>query len=339
MGDMRTWMRLQKLLLDMSADELGAQLDEIAALDLDDSARKQMRGMILGVLADKDPKMVLDKFSDELGDEDSGGQWHLRSALSKLAETDPAAATAWLDRQIAAGKFESKSLDGKNQTLLRMESALVNQLLKSNPAAATARVAALPEDQREDFFQQGFFGMAGKESDPALAKLIRDSLPAEKAGKVLADQAGNMSMQGGYERVDGFIASANASDEEKSAIVAKVMENQLTRRGGETIKAEDLDKARAWGATQSPAAVDKATGAALAGTLWRGGNFEDASAMVLQYHESAGNDEVLAAFLKSDQVQNSEADRALPLIEQIQGPALRAQIQALPQYKNQSKEP
>jgi hypothetical protein len=38
-------------------------------------------------------------------------------------------------------------------------------------------------------------------------------------------------------------------------------------------------------------------------------------------------------------VQNSEADRALPLIEQIQDPALRAEIQALPQYQKQTAEP
>ncbi len=339
MGDMRTYMRLQKLLLEMSAEELGAQLDEIAALDLDDSMRKQLRGMILGVLADKDPKMVLERFSDELNDEEFGGSWHLQVALGKLADTDPAAAVAWLDRQIAAGKFVSKSLDGKNPTLLRMENALVSQLLKTNPAAATARVAALPEDQREEFFQQGSFVQAGKEADGAMAKLIRDSLPADKVGKILADQAGNLSMQGGYDRVDGFIASANASDEEKSAIVSKVMESQLTRRLGSKIKAEDLDKARAWGATQSPATVDKATGEVLAGTLWRGGKFEDTSALVLQYHESSGNDDVLVAFLKSDQVRNRSAKEAMALIDQVKDPALRAEIQELSQYKNQSTEP
>lgn len=333
MGDMRTMMRLQRLLLEMSAEELGAQLDEIAKLDLDDMAKKQLQGMILGALAEKDPKMVIERFGGEAADENSAGRWSVQMALGKWAEKEPAAAAAWLDKQIAAGKFESKSLDGKNQERIRFEGVLVAQLLKTDPAAASARVAGLPEDQREDFFKQGFFFQVTPESESSYTKLVRDSMPADKVGGVLADTAGNLAQQGGYERVDGFIATAKATDEEKKAIVAQVMERKLGSHGESKINRDEIEKARAWGATQSPGVVDKATGEALANTLWRGGDFKTASELALQYNASSGNDEVLAAFLKSSQVRHTSVDQALPLIEKIKDPALREEIRALPQFK------
>ena len=333
MGDMRTMMRIRRMLMEMSAEELDAQLDEITRLDLDDMARKQLQGMILGALAEKDPKRVMERFEQEPADENSAGRWSVPMALGKWAEKEPAAAAAWLDQQIAAGKFESKALDGKNQERLRFEGVLVTQLLKTDTAAASARVAGLPEDQREEFFQQGFFFQVTPESESSYTKLVRDSLPAGKVGGVLANTAGNLAQQGGYERVDGFITKAKATDEEKKAIVAQVMERKLSSHGESKITAEELDKARKWGLTQSPGVVDKATGEALANSLWRGGDFKTASDLALKYHAESGNDEVLATFLKSSQVRRTSVDQALPLIDQIKDPALREEIRALPQFK------
>jgi hypothetical protein len=335
MSDMRANIRLQRLLMDMSAEELCAQLDEIAALDLDDNTRKQLEGTILGILAEKDPKLVLERFSDDIGDENSGGRWHLNVALAKWAEQEPAAAAAWLDRQIAAGKLDSKSLDGKSQYRIQFEGALVNVLLKTDPTAASGRVAALPEDQREDFLKHGLpLHAASATGLAAYAKVVRENLPAGKIEGVLANSAGNLSMHDGYERIDGFIAGVNASDKEKQAIVERVIQNKLGRSGGAEISVEDLEKARAWGATQSPGVVDKATGEALAATLWSGGDFKTTSEMVLQYNARSGNDEVLAAFLKSSQLRNRSADEARTLIDQIKDPTLREEIRALPEFRN-----
>lgn len=326
MQDMRAMMRMQRLILDLSAEELCGQLDEIAALDIEDSARKQLQGMILGALAEKDPKLTLERFGAELGDESSGMHWQLASALRKWADTDPAAAGVWLDRQIAAGKFESKSLDGRNQSLVQFESSLVGALLKTHPAAATARVAALPESQREQFFQQGFFFQLQKENEAAYAKLVRDSMAADKVGGILANTAGMVAMNGGFERVDGFIASSHATEDEKKAIVEQVMKNKMSQGGDSKIDIDELDKARAWGASQSPGVVDKATGEALANSLWRGGDVKKASEIALKYNESSPNDEVLVAFVKSAQVRQQSADEIKALIDKIKDPALREEI-------------
>lgn len=331
MPDMRAMMRMQRLMLELSAEELCAHLDEIATLDIESSTRRQLESMILGSLVEKDPKLALDRAAASMGDEDSGLHWQLGNALRNWADKNPAAATAWLDQQIAANKFESKSLDGKNQTLIQLESSLVGALLKTDPAAASARVKALPEAQREDIFDHGFAFQLHKDSEANYAKLVRDTMPADRVATILADTAGMLVMHGNFERVDGFIANTHATDEEKKSIVKEVMNNRINH---EDLKAADLDKIREWGSRQAPSVVDEATGSAIASSIWRGGNFKKASELALQYNESSPNDEVLAAFLKSNQVRNQSAGKAKALIDKIKDPALQAEIRDLPQYKN-----
>ncbi len=330
MGDMRAFMRMQKLLLELSPEELCAQLDEIEALDLEDRTRKQFRGMIYGMLVDKDPKLAVERMSAEMGDDESGVQWQIGMALGKWAKTDPAGATAWLDRQIAAGVFESKALDGKNENLIRIESALFGELFKSNPAAASARVAALPEDQRADFFRQSSY-MIKSANDAEFAKLARENLKPEEASEVLANKTQMLALKGDFGKVDEYISRVNATEDEKRAIVGKTMESNLYKDG--KVDAEALEKAYTWAVTQSPGGANESAGKAIGGSLWRGGKFEDASALALEYNARSGNDEVLAAFLKSDAVRNHSRKEALPMIDQIRDPALQAEIRALPQYK------
>lgn len=246
-GDRQTYKRVRQLLIKMSAEDLSAQLDVIATLNLDDGTRMQLNSMIIDILAEKDPEMLLGKLSGELADEQSPIERLLQHSLENRAKTDPTAAADWLDSQIAAGKFQGKRIDGRNRLLLSMESVVVNQLLKSDPASATARLMALPEDECEKFFRNGFHGQVDAQTDGAMAKLIRDTFPPDKVADVLAHQAGNIAMLGSYERVEGFIARANVSEEEKNAIVASVMESKVVGlRGGErTINGEALDSARA----------------------------------------------------------------------------------------------
>ncbi len=339
MQDMRVMMRMQRLLMDLTAEELCAQLDEIAALDIEENVRKQLQGMIMGSLAEKDPKLALERFGKDLQDDDFGVSWQMSHALRKWAEKEPPAAAAWLDKRIAEGGLESKSLDGRNSSLVRFESSLVGALLKTDAAAATARVMALNEAQREQLFQQGFFFQLEKGTEAAYAKLARETMPADKIGGILANTAGQLAGQGDFERVDGFIAGSRATDEEKQQIVQRVLKNRMDGHGSGRINTDELDKARAWGKGQSPAVVDKATGEALAETIWSGTEFDKASELAMKYNEAAGNDETLAAFLKSGAVRNSDSKKAAALIAKIKDPALREEIRNLPQYKEIPSEP
>jgi NAD(P)H-dependent FMN reductase len=100
-----------------------------------------------------------------------------------------------------------------------------------------------------------------------------------------------------------------------------------------------LEKARDWAKGHMPAAVDKATGDALAQAAWRGKDFDEVSGLAVQYSEAAGNDETLAAFLKNHVVRHGHAQQAAALIAKIKDPALRAEISGLAEYKEPSSEP
>ncbi len=330
MPDIRAIMQVQRMLLEMTAGELAAQLDEVAGLGLDDAEREQLENMVIGALSEKDPKMVLEHYADQLGSDGGKSQFQLPMVFAKWAESDPASAAAWFDAQVSQGKFTSKSLDGKSQTLLNFDRMMVSALLQTDPQAASARVAALPEDQRQELLT----GMIKPGGEVAYACLVRASLPPDKATQTLANTAGNLVFQGGYEQVNNFISKAGATDEEKNAIVGRVMENQMSVTGGSQINQELLDKARAWGATQAPGKVDEETGQILAMSILRGADFEKASALALQYQESSGSDDVLASFLKSDAVSGHSPELAKPLIDKIKDQALREQILNLPHYKS-----
>ena len=337
--DMRAMIHMQRLLMDLSAAELCAHMDEIAALDMDQDTRRQLLGMVMGALVEKDPKLALDRFASELTNDDFGLGWQMGNALRKWADKDPAAAAAWLDRQIATGAMESKSLEGVSHSLVRFEASLAGALLKTDPAAATARISALTDKQREEFFRQGFFLHLEKGTEAAYAKLVRDTMPADKASGILADTAGNLVRHGNFERVDSFIATSKASDEEKQKIIGKVLATGFAGMGREEIDIGKLEKARDWAKGHMPAAVDKATGDALAQAAWHGKDFDAVAGLAVQYSEAAGNDEALAAFLKGDGVRRGHAKQAAALIAKIKDPALRAEISGLAEYKEPDSEP
>ncbi|MCF7733387.1 MAG: hypothetical protein K9N23_16980 [Akkermansiaceae bacterium] len=80
---------------------------------------------------------------DGLQHKQSGIKWHLPNALREWAKQDPAKAGAWLDQQIAAGKFASKTLDGSSQFRTQFESVMSGVLFPSDPDAAGRRRAPL----------------------------------------------------------------------------------------------------------------------------------------------------------------------------------------------------
>ncbi len=142
MGDVRAMLKLQKQLMSMSRDELAAALKEIGALDLPADARAMLEGALIGPLIQKDQEFALTTFADRLNDDRGGMNWQLSSAMREWLKKDPGAASAWFDQQIAAGKFDSKSLDGKNRGRMQFEATLVSALISSDPAAAGARLAS-----------------------------------------------------------------------------------------------------------------------------------------------------------------------------------------------------
>ena len=140
MGDMRSMIRLQQRIQAMTRDEILSALDEIAALDMPADSKDMLEQMLFGPLSQKDPEFALNRYLDRLGDENGGFSWQLSNAMKEWAVKDSVAATAWFDQQIAARKFDSKSLDGKNRVRLQFEGNVIGALLTTDPSAAADRL-------------------------------------------------------------------------------------------------------------------------------------------------------------------------------------------------------
>jgi hypothetical protein len=326
-GDMRTMMRFQQRLQAMTQEELVAALDEIAALDLPAESRAMLEQMLIGPLVQKDPELALTRFIDRIQDQQSGVAWQLSSALQEWAKKDPAKASAWFDRQIAAGKFDSKSLDGKSRLREQFEGGLINVLLASDLNAADRRLGAIPEDQRSEVMSQFQFQQLKDEDQLAFAKLIRGQVPENQQADTLAQQASRMVSSGGYSKVTEYLDRIEATPTERAACAEEVAESKLRNYDSKKITREDLDSMREWVGGQAPESLGRITGKVLGNAL-QGRNkmeFSEAADLAVQYNQTSGNDEVLASFLESWPARENK-EQARGLADKIADEKRREQI-------------
>jgi hypothetical protein len=329
MPDMRAMLKLQTKLMSLSGTELTAALDEIAALELSNDARRSLENMLISLLAQKEPKLVLDRYLDRLNDSRSGiGSWQLVSAFQQWTGKDGAAAAAWLDAQIAAGKFDSKSLDGKSQSRLQFEAVVISSLLASDMNAASKRLAAMPEDQRRELFQQGMFMNVKPGSEKSFAALVRQSVPENERGQAFANATNMMVHQGGYEKVGKFLDDIEATPGERKDVVKQAARNkiqQLSQQGG--IDRKGVDEMRAWVTQTSPDNVDSITGESL-GNIWsRQTKWEDNAKIVGDLYAEKPSDDLLVSFLSGGQA-SEHREAALELAAKISHETKRAEVTA-----------
>lgn len=318
MGDMRTMMRLSQRLMSMDKNELAAALDEIASLDLSETSRMVLESMLIGPLIEKDPEFALTKFIDRINAEQGGMRWQLSRAFGEWAKKNPAAATAWFDRQIAAGTFESKSLDGKSQSRMQFEGIMIGTLLASNPEAASLRLAALPEDQRSEVLRNHALNSLKQEDQLTYAKLVRQSLTEKDGQECIAGLVSRRAYASDdYSSLTDCMNRIEATPAERTACVEEAAENKFRQLSEDRkITRDDIEKLREWAKSQSPEIADRATGKALANSLKREGKmeFSEIAALAVDYHNASGSDEVLVPLLRdwqSRQDENKEQARAL----------------------------
>lgn len=326
--EMRMMVRMQRLLYDLTAEELCGELEKLAAADIDQRARRKFESMIFSALVEKSPKLALEYAGDRLADEDKSRQF--ARALGKWAESDPAAASAWLDKQIAAGVFAGKSLDGNNRIYMQYESGLVGVLFQSNLKSAAQRLAALPEDLRGAVFNHGLFQQVKPAKEGEFVALVREAGGEANVKRILSQYAANLVQGQDFERVDQFLSTARSTPDEKAAMVAAVMNRSATIGGSAPLSVEVIDKVRAWAATQAPDLVDTQTGAMIAASMWVvGGRIENVAETVLKYHAASGNDDTLVAFLTNESVLskvNGQEEKVLELAGKIKDPAKREEV-------------
>ena len=325
---LREMMNLKQRLKGMSREELVTALDEIDALGLSDDERESMMGMILESLTKLDPQYTLARFVDQIASDSNGVGWYMADAFKQWQRKDFKAATAWYDSQIAAGKFDSKSLDGRSDIRTQFESAVLEELLSSDLDAAGRRLLALPEDQRREVLEEMSFPDLTADERKAYASLVRQLIPADERAGSFAHIAEQLVSDGDFEQVAAFLDSVQASPEERAVSAKQAAISQMESLGMESeITKSSVDELRTWLDKQAPGQTDSITGKSLAEAAQSGGTFDydAASQLVLQYHQSTGRDDVLIAFLEGYSA-HSNLEEARTLADLIADPKQRESI-------------
>ncbi len=316
----RAMDRLRESLESMSKEELLTALDEVAALGLPEESQRTLETLIMKSLLTKDPELGMTRLMGlvQTDAHRRRGLWSLGEAMEEWAAKDPAKATAWLDQQIAAGKFDSKSLDGKTPTRDMIEGGLAGVLLRSTPDAVSRRLSEMSEAQRKEVLDCPLFiHSITEETQLAFAELIRSQLPEKDQAAALANYLPSLVIDGGYVKVTEYMDQINATPAERTLFIKEAARSKLGKISRtEGLTQESLDTLREWTMTQAPDSTDRITGEALAHSLrWHRGDqqkFAQASEWVLRYHRASGNDDVIISLLGNYRDErNDEQARAL----------------------------
>ena len=321
---------LNERLAQMTAPELLAALDEISALGLEPDAQDALEEMLAEALISRDPAQALARFSGRIQDESDGVGWQMAGALGEWARRDLVAATAWFDQEIAAGRFESKSLDGQSEARLEFEAALLGHLLATAPKTAATRLAALPEDQRRTALEQIDTADMSLSGQQAYMDLLRKWVPQDERGDALSYFISQVMPAGDYPAVTEFLNTIQATPAERTVATRAAAGNQLEEIASErAVTVSDLETMRTWLTQQSPTAVDRLTGEALAQAVQDGGEFSftQATALISDYHQRSGNDDVITGFLTSE-VSEDARPAATALAAKIKDPKRREEALA-----------
>lgn len=325
-ADSRTMVRLQTMLLDMSPESIAAALRE--TVELPDSASQLLKSTLLNTLIEKNPGYAVRAFGDRISENSPLLNRPLPRAMGDWVKKDPQAAIAWLDRQIADGKFDSASLDGKSRMRWEFEGWTIRSLISSDRETAATRLEGIPAEQRGDFLRSCLAGAIQTEDQAAFAAMVRIQVPERDRMKTLITPAANLASEEGYETVAGFMDRIQASPAERAACVANAVESRigmLSQNGA--ITREQLAVMREWTLAQAPETAGNVTGRAL-GIATSGPHpmeFSKAADLALEYQAGGDGDSVLAAFLSNGAAdRNRESARNLAM--RISDPGLRERL-------------
>ncbi len=312
----------------MTKEELIAGLNEIATLDIDIRSRDALEKILIRQLLQKDPEFVLRKYIDRIQEPKPKLRTELSEAMLEWAKKDSVGAIAWFDEQIAAGTFDSKSLDGESRARHEFESNLISLLVDVDFNAVKNRLNALPENQREKALSKVQFESLNEENQMAFADLVRITMPRKDQAEVLSQHVSSLARgEGGYEKISAYLKRIRATPHERTACIDQAVETRfLTISNMNKITREDVDTMREWVTSQAPESTAAMTGKGLALAIDMGDiHFSEAAQLALAYHSTSGNDGVLSSFLRGGAIY-ANREQARHLAEKIADPKVRAEI-------------
>ena len=297
--------RLEALASEMSGDDLAKAYTEMTSLPVDAPFRNYLESLMLDQLKEKNPEFAFSQLISKCQNEDTGpiqmgdfDEWLAR---------DPAAASTWYEKQIAANVFD-KTLDGKTPNMVPFEAAFMMSLLASDPAAAEQRMNNIPPDLRGNLVD--YVWRVPKENSKAFVDLLRKSMPMEDYIAILKDNSlteynFRFDSETAPKVVQKNLDSLGFTPEESSTLMTQhFAEIAKYRARGDKFgmpSREKFDEYRARIQAIDPSSADRATGFALQSYLAES-KTTSAQAFVekvaMDYHGSGAGDEIMVPLIE-----------------------------------------
>ncbi len=327
--------RLENLASEMSGDELASAFTEMAALPVEAEFRNYLESVMLDQLKKKNPEFAFSAYLAKCQNEATSpikmGDFH------EWLARDPAAATTWYERQVAADVFD-KTLDGKTPTMIPFESAFIMSLLTSDPAAAAQRMNTIPPDLRGSL--GAYMWSVPKENSMAFVDLLRKSMPMEEYMAILRDNSlteynFRFNSDNNPKDIQKNLNRLGFSPEERSTLMAQhfaqLAKYRAMRDKGNTPSREKFDDQRTRIQAIDPSSADRATGVALQSYLENAkttGAQEFVEKIATDYHDAGAGDELLVPLIEGSANASISypKDRARVLATKISDEGLREEL-------------
>lgn len=330
-------MKLDLRMRSLSQEEMLAAMDEIALLSVSEKIRDELEYMVVFPFSKRFPEFAVRNLTGrELG---SSVGFYLPGAFEAWAKKDAESARTWLDAEVAAGTFESKTLDGKNWMWIQYEAGLLRPLLLAEGGALEARLGQLPADMHKDLLHS--LGTAWKPmgafeegEEEAFCKLVRNHLSVGEQVELFVIRADQLDC-GGFAAVDKFLKVIEATQDERIRCVqAAAISNLSGIAVNRTVRREDVVALHDWLRTQMPQEAERLTGESLgdaaghkgiSATNYRKLSYAEAAAFAVEFSGPGGNDQVMVSFLKSEGGR-SDKNQARVLAARITDKTVRQEI-------------
>ena len=160
---------------EMDEASLLATLQALDTMNLDGASRAWFENLVQHQLADEYPEAMLNHYRETMRELSPEGSTILEEAIMNWKETDPAAATAWLDREIAAGTFETQGINPENEMLAQFEGVVLSHRMSNDLQGTIDRLTALPlRTQIEILHNAKRLSLLSPEQEEVLTPIARE---------------------------------------------------------------------------------------------------------------------------------------------------------------------
>jgi len=295
--NMRLMMRLQQKMMEMTAEDITENIAKIRALEINDEIRINLESQLIVLLSQKDPTAAMDLASDSLDPKKRHQSWHLKSAFTELAKKDPAAAMLWMDKQIEAGKFVSKSLDPSDNPRLDFESRLMGALFQNDPAAVHKRLDQFSkEEQHRILMHHHQWKKEGGTVTMEYLDLVRERGIEDLVPSIVGDAVTTQVRSEGLSSASKAIAAFNLTPEEQKEALDSAVDNFSQRWDGTK---PDLTEVYPWAQKEDPERAVELTARALNNQARHShGNLQTIFETAKDIATSTGESEILDQFME-----------------------------------------